>query len=58
MEKTSWPDHVRNEEVSLRVKKQRNILHDLSKRKGNRFGHICVETAFYNGLLKEKQKEG
>jgi len=28
-------DHVRNEEVLLRIKKQRNILHAISKRKAN-----------------------
>jgi hypothetical protein len=27
MEKISWTDHVRNKDVLLRVKKQRNILH-------------------------------
>jgi len=27
MEKISWTDNVRNEEVLLRVKEQRNILH-------------------------------
>ena len=27
MEKISWIDHVRNEEVLLRVNEQRNILH-------------------------------
>jgi hypothetical protein len=26
-------DHVRNEEILLRVKEQRNILHEISKRK-------------------------
>jgi hypothetical protein len=30
MEKISWTDHVRNE-VLLRVKEQRNILHEISK---------------------------
>jgi len=35
MEKISWTDHVRNEEVLLTVKKQRNILHEISKRKAN-----------------------
>ena len=40
MEKISWTDHVRNEEVSLRVKEQRNILHGISKRKADRIGHI------------------
>ena len=35
MEKISWADHVRNEEVLLRVKEQRNILHEIRKRKAN-----------------------
>jgi len=26
----------------------------IRKRKANWIGHICVETAFYNGLLKER----
>ena len=53
-----WTDHVKNEEVLLRVKGQRNILHEINKRKSNWIGHICVETAFYNGLLKERKKGG
>jgi len=35
MEKISWTDHVRNEDVLLRVKEQRNILHEIPKRKAN-----------------------
>jgi hypothetical protein len=35
MEKIRWTDHVRNEEVLLRVKEQRNILHEIIKRKAN-----------------------
>jgi len=35
MEKTSRTDHVRNEEVLLRVNEQRNILHEIRKRKAN-----------------------
>ena len=54
MEKIIWTEHVRNEEVLLRVKEQRNILHEINKRKVNWIGHFCVETAFYNGLLKER----
>jgi len=34
METISWTDHVRNEEVLLRVNEQRNILHEISKREG------------------------
>jgi hypothetical protein len=30
MEKISWTDHVRNEEVLLIVKEKRNILHEIS----------------------------
>jgi hypothetical protein len=33
---------VRNEEVLLKVKEQRNILHEISKRKANWIGHIKV----------------
>jgi hypothetical protein len=40
MKNISWTDHVRNEEVLLRVKEQRNILHEISKRKANWVGHI------------------
>ena len=40
MEKISWTDHVRNEGVLLRVKEQRNILHEIRKRKANWMGHI------------------
>jgi len=35
----SWTDCVRNE-VLLRVKEQRNILHELRKQKVNWIGHI------------------
>jgi hypothetical protein len=40
MEKISWTDHVRNEEVLLRVNEQRNILREIRKRKANWIGHI------------------
>ena len=40
MEKISWTDHVRNEEVILRVKEQTNILHEIRKGKANWIGHI------------------
>jgi len=40
MEKISWTDHVRNEDVLLRVKEQRNFLHEIRKRKANWIGHI------------------
>jgi len=49
MEKISWTDHVRNEEMLLRVNEQRNILHEIRKRKANRIGHILRR----NWLLKQ-----
>jgi hypothetical protein len=49
MEKNSWTDHVRNEEVFIRVSEQRNILHEIRKRKANWIGHILRR----NCLLKE-----
>jgi hypothetical protein len=35
MEKISWTDHVRNEDVLFRVNEQRNILHEIRKWKAN-----------------------
>ena len=35
MEKISWTDRVRNEEVLLQVNEQRNILHAIRKLKAN-----------------------
>jgi hypothetical protein len=32
MEKISWTDSVRNEEVLLRVKEDRNIIHTVKRR--------------------------
>ena len=49
MEKISWTDHVRNEEVLLRVNEQRNILHEIRKRRANWIGH----TLRRNCLLKQ-----
>jgi hypothetical protein len=40
MEKISWTDLVRNKDVLLRVKEQRNILHELRKLKANWIGRI------------------
>jgi hypothetical protein len=40
MEKISCTDHVRNKEVLLRIKEQRNILHEIRKRKAKWIGYI------------------
>jgi hypothetical protein len=46
MEKISWTDYVRNEEVLLRVSEQRNILHEIRKRRLIGLVISYVETAF------------
>jgi hypothetical protein len=56
MEKISWTDHVRNEDVLLRVKEQRNIVGEIRKRKANWISHILRRNC--NGLLKERYKGG
>jgi hypothetical protein len=58
MEKISWTDHMRNEEVLLRVKEQRNILHEISKRKANWIGHILRRNCFLQQVIEGKIKGG
>jgi hypothetical protein len=56
MEKIIWTDHVRNEEVLLRVKEQRKILHEMGKRKGNWIGHILCRNCLLQGVIEGKKK--
>jgi len=49
MEKIIWTDHVRNEGVLFRFNEQKNILHEIRKRKANWIGHILRR----NCLLKQ-----
>jgi hypothetical protein len=58
MEKISWADHVRNEDVLLRVKEQMNILHEISKRKANWIGHILRRNCLLQRVIEGKIKEG
>ena len=58
MEKVSWTDHVRNEEVLLRVKEQTNTLHEISKRKANWIGHILRRNCLLQGGIEGKTKAG
>jgi len=50
MDKVSWTDYVRNEEVLLTVKEQRNILHEISNGKANWIGHILRRNCLLIGL--------
>jgi hypothetical protein len=58
MEKISWSDHVRNEDVLLKDKEQRNILHEISKRKANWIGHILRRNCLLQQVIKGKIKGG
>jgi hypothetical protein len=58
MDKISWTDQVRSEEVVLRVKEQRNILHEISKRKANWIGHILRRKCLLRQVIKGKIKRG
>jgi hypothetical protein len=49
---------VRNEEVLLIVKEQRNILHEISKRKANWIGHILCRNCLLQQVIEGKIKGG
>ena len=65
MEKISWAEHVRNEEVLLRVKEQRNILHEIhvgkqkaQVKKANWIGHILRRNFLLQRVNEGKIKGG
>jgi hypothetical protein len=58
MEKISWTDHVRNQEVLLRVKEQRNILHEIRKQKTNWIDHILRRNCLLQWVIEGKIKGG
>jgi len=49
---------VRNEEVLLRVKEQRNILHEIMKRKANWINHILRRNCLLQRVIEGKIKGG
>jgi hypothetical protein len=56
IEKISWTDHVRNDEVLLRVSEQRNILHEIRQRKANWIGHILRRNCLLKQVIEGKIK--
>jgi len=56
IEEIGWTDHVKNEEVLLRIKKQRNILYEISKRKANWIGHILRRNCLLQRVIEGKIK--
>jgi hypothetical protein len=51
-----WTDHVRNEEVLLRVKEQRKILREIRKQKANWIGHILRRKCLLQRVIEGKIK--
>jgi hypothetical protein len=56
MEKISWTDCVRNEEVLQRVKEKRNILYTVKRRKANWLGHILRRNCLLQQVIEGKIK--
>jgi hypothetical protein len=54
MEKISWTDHVRNEDVLHRVKEQRNILHEIRTGKANWIGHVLSRNCLLQRVTEGK----
>jgi len=51
-------DNVRNEEVLLRFKEHRNILHEIRKRKANWIGQILRRNCLLQRVIEGKIKGG
>jgi hypothetical protein len=54
MEKISWTDRVRNEEVLHRVKEERNILLTIKRRNANWIGHILRRNCLPKHVIEGK----
>jgi len=61
IENINWTDRVRNYEVLQRVKKERNILHTIKRRKANWIDHIlhsnCLVKQVNEGKKQERREE-
>jgi hypothetical protein len=54
MEKISWTDRVRNEDVLHRVKEERNIVQTIKRRKDNWIGHILRRKCLLKHVIEGK----
>jgi hypothetical protein len=54
MDKISWTDHVRNEEVLHRVKEERNIIHTITRIKANWIGYILRRNCLLKHVIEGK----
>ena len=55
--KIRWTDHVRNEEVLQRVKKERNILQIMKRRKATWIGHILRRNCLLKHVIEGNIRE-
>jgi hypothetical protein len=55
MEKISWTNRVRNEEVLHRVE-ERNIIHSIKSRKANWIGHILSRNYLLKHIIEGKRE--
>jgi hypothetical protein len=56
MEKISWTDRVRNEEVLQRGKEDRNILQTKTRKKANRIGRILCRYCLLKNVMMGRCK--
>ena len=56
-EKVSGVDHVKNELLLHIIKKDRNNLCTIKRRKANYIGHILRRNCLLNTLVKEREME-
>jgi hypothetical protein len=54
MEKISWTDHVRNEEVLHTAKEKTGILHPIKRKKANWTGHILRRNCLLRYIIDGK----
>jgi hypothetical protein len=54
LEKISWADSVRNEEVLQRVKDERKTLQTIKRRKSNWIGHILRRNCLPKHVIEGK----
>ena len=57
MQKISWTDRVRNEEVLHRVKERRNIIHTVKRRKVNWICHVLRRNCLLKHVIEGQKEE-
>jgi hypothetical protein len=56
LEKISWTDRVKSEDVLHGVKKERNILRTVKRRKANWIGHILGRSCLLKHVIEQKME--